>query len=183
MSCPYIIRESIGFGRVHEHGYYQLDEMVYDLTHDFKDADVEVITTPLYDVAMESGETLSQLDVETVFKMLSAGLPVKFVASRKDGDIQYIRPEHKKSVKVGGITRARRGVKQYDTAVIIPIPDEFNWYTVAIVDMYDDVAVYRFNDYDEAEKRFKDTLGKSWFSATTWANNTPIFKSIEGEPI
>ena len=44
MDCPYIIRENIGFGRVREHGYYQLDEMAYDLTHDFADADVEVIT-------------------------------------------------------------------------------------------------------------------------------------------
>lgn len=44
MSCPYIIRENIGFGRVREHGYYQLDEMAYDLTHDFANADVEVIT-------------------------------------------------------------------------------------------------------------------------------------------
>ena len=35
MDCPYIIRENIGFGRVREHGYYQLDEMAYDLTHDF----------------------------------------------------------------------------------------------------------------------------------------------------
>ena len=44
MDCPYIIRENIGFGRVREHGYYQLDEMAYDLTHDFANADVEVIT-------------------------------------------------------------------------------------------------------------------------------------------
>lgn len=42
MDCPYIIRENIGFGRVREHGYYQLDEMAYDLTHDFANADVEV---------------------------------------------------------------------------------------------------------------------------------------------
>lgn len=40
MDCPYIIRENIGFGRVREHGYYQLDEMAYDLTHNFADADV-----------------------------------------------------------------------------------------------------------------------------------------------
>lgn len=49
--------------------------------------------------------------------------------------------------------------------------------------MYDEVAIYRFNDYDEAEKRFKSALGKSWFSATMWANNTAIFKCEEGQPI
>lgn len=100
MSCPYIIRENVGFGRVREHGYYQLDEMTYDLLHDFKDADVEVVTTPLYDVTMESGENLSQVDDETVFKMLSAGMPVKFIASARDGNILYERPEYKLAVKV-----------------------------------------------------------------------------------
>lgn len=100
MSCPYIIRENIGFGRVREHGYYDTMEMAYDLTHDFKDADVEVVTTPLYDVTMESGENLSQVDDETVFKMLSAGMPVKFIASARDGNILYERPEHKLAVKV-----------------------------------------------------------------------------------
>ena len=62
MSYPYIIRENVGFGRVREHGYYQLDEMVYDLTHDFKDADVEIVTRPTYNVTMENGERLCQLD-------------------------------------------------------------------------------------------------------------------------
>ena len=85
MDCPYIIRENIGFGRVREHGYYQLDEMVYDLTHDFANADVEVITRTLYNVTMESGEELSQLDDDTVFKMLSAGLPVKYIENARDG--------------------------------------------------------------------------------------------------
>ena len=56
MDCPYIIRENIGFGRVREHGYYQLDEMAYDLTHDFAGADVVVITRPVYNLVMESGE-------------------------------------------------------------------------------------------------------------------------------
>ena len=186
MSCPYIIRENLPNGDIREHGYYQLDELVYDLTHDFKDADVEVITTPLYDVTMESGEKLSQVDDETVFKMLSAGLPVKFVINARDGYIMYERPERKPTVKVGGITRTSataRGVKQYEHPIFVSIPDESNWYTVAIVDMYDEVGVYRFNDYDEAEKRFEDALGKSWFSATMWANNTAIFKCNEGEPI
>lgn len=95
MSCPYIIRESLGFGRVREHGYYQLDELVYDLTRDFKDADVEVITRALYNITMESGEKLHQLDDDTVFKMLSAGLPVKFVENARDGYIMYKRPESK----------------------------------------------------------------------------------------
>lgn len=93
MDCPYIIRENIGFGRVREHGYYQLDEMAYDLTHDFADADVEVITRTLYNVTMESGEEISQLDDDTVFKMLSAGLPVKFIENARDGYIMYSCPK------------------------------------------------------------------------------------------
>lgn len=109
MDCPYVIRESRGFGRVCEHGYYQRDEMTYDLTHDFANADVEVITRTLYNVTMESGEKLSQLDDDTVFKMLSAGLPVAFVENARDGYIMYKRPESKPIInakKVGGITRA-----------------------------------------------------------------------------
>lgn len=125
MSCPYIIRENVGFGRVREHGYYQFDEMTYDLTHDFANADVEVISRPVYNVVMESGERLSDVDDETVFKMLSAGLPVKYVENARDGYIMYARPESKpvaKVKKVGGITRASasRGVKQYNDPVIIP---------------------------------------------------------------
>lgn len=186
MSCPYIIRENLPNGDIREHGYFQLDELVCDLTHDFKDADVEVVTTPLYDVTMDSGEKLSQVDDETVFKMLSAGLPIKVVTSARDGFIMYERPEHKSVVKVGGITRASatvRKVKQYDHPIFVSIPDNYNWYTVVIVDMYGEVTIYRFNDYDEAEKRFKSALGKSWFSATMWANNTAIFKCEEGQPI
>lgn len=93
-------------------------------------------------------------------------------------------PERK--TKVGGITRTNaiaRPVKQYDHPIFASISDGTNWYTVAIVDMYNNVALYRFNDFDEAEKRFRSALGKAWFSATMWANNTAIFKCIEGEPI
>ena len=43
MSCPYVIRETIDANHVREHGYYQLDEVVYDLTHNFANADVEVM--------------------------------------------------------------------------------------------------------------------------------------------
>lgn len=114
MSCPYVIRESIGFDHVREHGYYHLDEMTYDLIHDFAGADVEVITRPVYNVVMESGERLSNVDDETVFKMLSAGLPVKYVENARDGDIMYSRPKSKpvsnakaEKSKVGGITIAR----------------------------------------------------------------------------
>ena len=139
MDCPYIIRESIGFGRVREHGYYQLDEMTYDLTHDFKDADVEIITRPTYNVTMESGERLCQLDDEIVFKMLSAGLPVKYVENARDGYIMYARPESKPTVKVkakvGGVTRASacHGVKQYENAIIIPMKAE--WMIVTRADI------------------------------------------------
>lgn len=128
MDCPYIIRENIGFGRVREHGYYQLDEMVYDLTHDFANADVEVITRTLYNVTMESGEELSQLDDDTVFKMLSAGLPVKYIENARDGYIMYSRPESKPAVdvkRVGGITRASASREQYDDAIIIPMAKEW----------------------------------------------------------
>ena len=95
MSCPYIIRESIGFGRVREHGYYDPMEMAYDLTHDFKDANVEVVTTPLYNVTMTDGTKLDELDDETVFKMLSAGMPIKFVTNARDGYIVYECPKPK----------------------------------------------------------------------------------------
>lgn len=111
MSCPYVIRETIDADHVREHGYYQLDEMVYDLTHDFASADVEVITRTLYNVVMESGERLSDVDDETVFKMLSAGLPVLHVENARDGYIMYSRPEPKPAVKVkkvGGITRTNK---------------------------------------------------------------------------
>ena len=95
MDCPYIIRENIGFDHVREHGYYQLDEMAYDLTHDFANADVEVITRPVYNIVMESGESLSDVDDDTVFKMLSAGLPVKYVENARNGYIMYSRPKSK----------------------------------------------------------------------------------------
>lgn len=133
MDCPYIIRENIGFGRVREHGYYQLDEMAYDLTHDFANADVEVITRTLYNVTMESGEELSQLDDDTVFKMLSAGLPIRHVENARDGYIMYSRPESKPAVKVkrvGGITRASASREQYDDAIIIPWQKSGRFLTV-----------------------------------------------------
>ena len=98
MSCPYVIRETIDADHVREHGYYQLDEMVYDLTHDFAGADVEVITRPVYNVVMESGERLSNVDDETVFKMLSAGLPVLHIENSRDGYIMYSRPECKPAI-------------------------------------------------------------------------------------
>lgn len=125
MDCPYIVHENIDLGHVREHGYYQLDEMVYDLTHDFASANVEVITRTLYNVVMESGERLSDVDDETVFKMLSAALPIRHVENARDGYIIYSRPESKPAVKVkrvGGIIRAsaNRGVKQYNDPVIIP---------------------------------------------------------------
>lgn len=164
MSCPYIIRESIGFDRVREHGYYQLDEMIYDLTHDFKDADVEIITRTLYNVIMESGERLYQLDDETVFKMLSAGLPVAFVENARDGYIMYKRPESKPAVKVkakvGGITRARvrHGVKQYDDAIIIPMAKE--WAILSRADIGD---YYRTMEFENnAVNIFEQKAKRTW---------------------
>ena len=125
MDCPYIIRETIDADHVREHGYYQLDEMAYDLTHDFASSDVEVITCTLYNVVMKSGERLSDVDDDTVFKMLSGGLPIRCVENARDGYIVYSSPENKPAVKVKrvrGIIRAsaNRGVKQYNNPVIIP---------------------------------------------------------------
>lgn len=120
MDCPYVIRETVDADHIRDHGYYQLDELVYDLTHDFANVDVEVISRPVYNVVMESGERLSDVDDETVFKMLSAGLPVKYVENARDGYIMYACPESKPTIKVkakvGGVTRASacHGVKQYD---------------------------------------------------------------------
>lgn len=173
MSCPYIIRESIGFDRVREHGYYQLDEMTYDLTHDFKDADVEIITRTLYNVIMESGERLCQLDDEMVFKMLSAGLPVAFVENARDGYIMYKQPESKPAVKVktkvGGITRAcaSRGVKQYDEPVVLPMVKE--WLVVTHADI--PTCSYRTDDEQYATNRFERSISLKW-------HNSPFYDEV-----
>lgn len=163
MDCPYIIRENIGFGRVREHGYYQLDEMAYDLTHDFANADVEVITRPSYNVVMESGEELSQLDDDTVFKMLSAGLPIRYVENARDGYIMYSRPESKPVVKkVGGITRASvsvRGVKEYDEPIILPMARE--WLVVTHADI--PTCSFRTDDEQYATKRFERSVSSKWY--------------------
>lgn len=163
MDCPYVIRESLGFGRVREHGYYQLDELTYDLTHDFANADVEVITRTLYNVTMESGEKLSQLDDDTVFKMLSAGAPIKFVKNARDGYIMYSRPECKPVVKkVGGITRASvavRGVKEYDEPIVLPMAKE--WLVVTHADI--PTCSFRTDDEQYAMKRFERSVSRKWY--------------------
>lgn len=173
MDCPYIIRENIGFGRVREHGYYQLDEMAYDLTHDFADADVEVITRTLYNVTMESGEELSQLDDDTVFKMLSAGLPVKYIENARDGYIMYSRPESKPAVevkRVGGITRADKPIvpwyrpaeasRQYVDAIGPCVTPSNRNFTVVVLYDYEPAWVGSFHGEDVAfdffERRVKN---------------------------
>lgn len=164
MSCPYIIRENIGFGRVREHGYYDPMEMAYDLTHDFADADVEVVTRTLYNVTMESGEKLYQLDDDTVFKMLSAGLPVRYVENARDGYITYSRPESKpvaKVKKVGGITRASasRGVKQYDEPVVLPMAKE--WLVVTHADV--PTCPFKTDNEQYATKSFERSVSSKWY--------------------
>ncbi len=192
MDCPYVIRESLGFGRVREHGYYQLDELTYDLTHDFANADVEVITRPVYNVVMESGEELSQLDDDTVFKMLSAGLPVKFVENARDGYIMYSRPESKPAVKVkrvGCITRAHaapcKTVKtaQYDTPVIVPVCNSTYPYVVSVIDQYGHVGLSWYDETEETEVlRYFEGALKPWFvMATVWHHDVAIRKQIDGE--
>lgn len=164
MDCPYIIRETIDADHVREHGYYQLDEMVYDLTHDFASADVEVISRSVYNVVMESGERLSDVDDETVFKMLSAGLPVLHVENARDGYIMYSRPEPKPAVKVkkvGGITRASasRGVKQYDEPVVLPMAKE--WLVVTHADI--PTCPFRADNEQYATKRFERSVSSKWY--------------------
>lgn len=163
MDCPYIIRETIDADHVRDHGYYQLDEMAYDLTHDFADADVEVITRALYNVTMESGEKLCQLDDNMVFKMLSAGMPVKYVENARDGYIMYSRPESKPAVKVkivSGITRASasRGVKQYDDAIIIPMAKE--WAVLDRAGFGDHYHVMEFKN--NAINMFEQNTERKW---------------------
>lgn len=163
MSCPYIIRENIGFGHVREHGYYQFNEMVYDLTHTFANTDVEVFARTLYNVTMESGEELHQLDDDTVFKMLSAGLPVRYVENARDGYITYSRPESKpvaKVKKVGGITRASasRGIKQYDEPVVLPMAKE--WLIVTRADI--PTCPFRTDNEQYATKRFERSVSSKW---------------------
>lgn len=164
MSCPYIIRENIGFGHVREHGYYDPMEMAYDLTHDFASADVEVITRTLCNVVMESGEKLSDVDDDTVFKMLSAGLPIRYVENARDGYITYSRPESKpvaKVKKVGGITRASasRGVKQYDEPVVLPMAKE--WLVVTHADI--PTCPFRIDNEQYATKRFERSVSSKWY--------------------
>ncbi len=163
MDCPYIIRENIGFGRVREHGYYQLDELVYDLTHDFANAEVEVITRPTYNVIMESGEKLFKVDDETVFKMLSAGLPVAFVENARDGYIMYKRPKNKSAVKVGGITRADKSAEasqQYVDAIGPCVTPSNRNFTVVVLYDYEPAWVGSFHREDVAfdffERRVKN---------------------------
>lgn len=146
--------------------------MAYDLTHDFANADVEVITRTLYNVTMESGEELSQLDDDTVFKMLSAGLPVKFIENARDGYIMYSRPESKPAVKVkrvSGITRASasRGVKQYDEPVVLPMVKE--WLVVTRADV--PTCSYRTDDEQYATKNFEICVSKKW-------NGEPFYDEV-----
>lgn len=192
MSYPYIIRENIGFDRVREHGYYDPMEMAYDLTHDFANADVEVITRPVYNVVMESGESLSNVDDETVFKMLSAGLPVLHIENARDGYIMYSRPEPKPAVKVkrvGGITRAHaapcKAIKtaQYDTPVIVPVCNSTYPYVVSVIDQYGHVGLSWYDETEEAEVlRYFEGALKPWFvMATVWHRDVAIRKQIDGE--
>lgn len=164
MSCPYIIRESVGSDRVREHSYYDPMEMACDLTHDFASADVEIITRTLYNVVMESGEILSNVDDDTVFKMLSAGLPIRYVENARDGYITYSRPESKpvaKVKKVGGITcaNASRGVKQYDEPVVLPMVKE--WLVVTRADI--PTCSFRTDNEQYAMKRFERSVSSKWY--------------------
>ena len=163
MSCPYIIRENIGFDHVREHGYYDPMEMAYDLIHNFASADVEVVARPAYNVVMEGGERLSNMNDDTVFKMLSAGMPVKYVENARDGYIMYSRPESKPAVKVkkvSGITRVSASREQYDDAIIIPMAKEW-----AVLDRADVGDHYRvMESKDNAINMFEQKTERKWFN-------------------
>lgn len=171
MDCPYIIRETIDADHVRDHGYYQLDEMAYDLTHDFAGADVEVITRPVYNLVMESGEELTQLDDDTVFKMLSAGLPIRYVENARDGYIMYSRPESKPAVKVkkvGGITRADKPIvpwyrpaeasQQYVNAIGPCVTPSNRNFTVVVLYDYEPAWVGSFHGEDVAFDFFEQRV-------------------------
>lgn len=192
MSCPYIIRENIGFGRVREHGYYQLDEMAYDLTHDFANADVEVIRHPVYNVIMESGERLSDVDDEMVFKMLSAGLPILHIENARDGYIMYSRPESKpvfNTKKISGITRADKPItpwyrsaeasQQYVDA-IGPIVTPENWnFTVVVLYDYEMAWVGRFHGEDVAFNFFEQRV-KNKRTVMLYKGNRLVCRAFNG---
>lgn len=152
MSCPYIIRENIGFDHVREHGYCDPMEMAYDLIHNFAGADVEVVTRPAYNVVMEDGERLSNVNDDTVFKMLSVGMPVKYVENARDGYIMYSRPESKPAVKV------KRVGEQYDDAIIIPMAKE--WAILDRADIGDHYRVMEFKD--NAINMFEQKTERKW---------------------
>lgn len=182
MSCPYVIRESIGFGRVREHGYYQLDELAYDLTHDFANAEVEVISRTLYNVTMESGEKLSQLDDDTVFKMLSAGLPVKYVENARDGYIMYKRPESKPAVKIGSITRADKPVKasrQYADAIGPNVTPSNRNFTVIVLYTYEPAWVGSFHGEDVAFDFFERRV-KNNYTVMLYKGNHLVCRAFSG---
>ena len=135
-------------------------EMAYDLTHDFASADVEIITRTLYNVVMESGETLSDVDDDTVFKMLSAGLPIRYVENARDGYITYSRPESKpvaKIKKAGGITRASAS-REYDEPVVLPMVKE--WLVVTRADI--PTCSFRTDNEQYAMKRFERSVSSKW---------------------
>lgn len=146
----------------------------------------------MFEVKFRNGHRVQIHEIPAVFKMAQMPDLVQFIMDAETGEILWNGDEVEGfsafETDLSAITEDMEEPvllegEQYDNAILVPIPDEYNWYTVVIVDMYNEVAVYRFNDYDEAEKRFKSTLGKTWFSATMWANNTAIFKCEDGEPI
>lgn len=190
--CPYVIRETIDADHVREHGYYQLDEMVYDLTHDFANADVEVISRPVYNVVMESGERLSNVDDETVFKMMSAGLPVLHVENARDGYIMYSRPEPKPAVKVkrvGGITRADKpiapwcrsaeAIQQYADAIGPSVTPENRNFTVIVLYDYEPAWVGSFHGEDIAFDFF-ERRAKNNHTVMLYKGNRLVCRAFNG---
>lgn len=174
MSCPYVIRETIDADHVREHGYYQLDEMVYDLTHDFAGADVEVITRPVYNVVMESGERLSNVDDETVFKMLSAGLPVLHIENSRDGYIMYSRPECKPAIVA---TPDERAFWTYPHPIVTNASiDEVGFKAPFILEAKvhnEETDQYEFLYYELDETGFKNaTKDIKTMVANRWSNWT-----------
>ena len=133
-----------------------------------------------YDVRLMDGTRFTDVADHTMFQMLEQ-LNVQDVASRETGEILYQSKAAKEEerishmsfeellnsegpeliVKVNGITRAIttvHGVKQYNTAIVIPMPRE--WQVITRADIPTQAFYTMFEQY--ATKRFDRALSSMW---------------------
>ena len=141
---------------------------------------------------MESGERLSDVDDETVFKMLSAGLPVLHIENARDGYIMYSRPESKPAVKVkrvGGITRADKpiaqwchsaeAIQQYADAIGPSVTPENRNFTVIVLYDYEPAWVGSFHGEDVAFDFFERRV-KNKRSVMLYKGNRLVCRAFNG---